>query len=209
MALYDIPLHSTPVDVAVCRSENLIAVLRNTGVDVIKWHPGKPRNSQKPEIFSNIVPFQTEDSVRQITFCSPTLIAVLMDSDDACILKYFNLDSNLVPTEAREDILPLNTSIITPEALGTSDDLYYVEDYHNVYSARSPGSEIAFPIPCSWVEVVKLSKKVCLDSFHPLTASYLSLTRLFILGLVRMGSYLPTVPLLHQTVHPLSPQEHI
>lgn len=209
MALYDIPLNSTPVDVAVCRSESLIAVLRNTGVDVIKWHPGKPRNAQQPEIFSNIISFQTQDSVRQITFCSSTLIAVLMDSNEACILKYFSLDPNLVPTEAREDILPLNISIIVPEALGALDNLYYVEDYHDVYSTRSSGCEISFPISCSWVEVVKLDKKVCVDSCHQLMTSFLTFTRLSILALVRKGNYLPTAPLLHQIAHLLSLQDHI
>ena len=172
MALYDIPLNSTPVDVAVCHSESLVAVLRNTGVDIIQWHPGKPRNSRKPEIFANIVPFQTKDRVRQITFCSSTLIAVLMDSNNACILKYFNLNSNIIPTEVREDILPLNTSIIIPEALGAFDGLYYLEDYRDLCSTRSPGSEIVFPISCSWVEIVKLDKKVCVDSCHRLRTTF-------------------------------------
>ena len=187
MALYDIPLDSTPVDVAVCRSEGLVAVLRNTGLDVIKWYPGKPRNTKKPDTFFNIVPFQTKQSVRQVTFCSPTLIAVLMDSNGACMLKYFNLDSNLVPIEAREDILPINTSLIIPEALGAFDDLYYVEDYHDVYSTRSSESEIVFPVPCSWVEMIKLGKKVCVDSCHHIKTPLLTFYQILYFGLSDNG----------------------
>ena len=159
MALYDIALESTPIDLAMSSSGNLIAVLRHTSVDIIQWYPGKPRTAKKPQLTSNVARFELEDNVRQIEFASPTRIAVLSDSQDSCVLKYFDVDA-VSSTEAGEDILPVDTTNIIPDGSGASGELYYVEAYRKVHSINGKGDAFEFPIPCRWVEVILIGDRV-------------------------------------------------
>lgn len=161
MALYDIPLETTPVDLAVSYTYGMVMALRSTGVDMIKWYPGKPRNAKQPEITRNVTSFRTQDSVRQITFLSATRIAVLLDSENCCILKHYDVDFEFsTVTHAGEDILPLETTKIVSDALGAPDELYYVEDHRKVASINDPSVGIEFPSPCPWVEVAKFDDQL-------------------------------------------------
>jgi len=161
IALHDIPLEATPVGVAVSYTEGLIAVLRSTGIDFVRWYPGKPRNAKKPEFTANVTRFQAPDSVRQIAFLSSNRLAVLLDSDDCCILKHFDVDtSSSTVTEAGEDILPLGTTNIVPDALAAAGELYYVVDHRTVTSINDPSSTIEFPTPCPWVEIAMIDGQV-------------------------------------------------
>lgn len=161
MALYDIALESTPIDVTVSSNGDVLTVLRNTGIDLIKWYPGKPRNAKNPEVTSNVTTFKAEDNVRQIAFLSPSRVAVLTDSDDCCILKHFEIESTTC-TESGEDILPQNTTRIVPDAFGAQDELYYV-DNHRVLSSvfNSTTNKREFPTPCPWVELAMIDEQVC------------------------------------------------
>ncbi|KAI5809605.1 IKI3 family protein [Peziza echinospora] len=158
MALYDIALESTPIDLAMSSSGNLIAVLRHTSVDIIQWYPGKPRTAKKPQLTSNVARFELEDNVRQIEFVSPTRIAVLSDTQDSCVLKYFDVDA-VSSTEAGEDVLPVDTTNIIPDGSGASGELYYVEAYRRVHSINGKGDVFEFPVPCHWVEVILIGDK--------------------------------------------------
>ena len=161
IALYDILLETTPVDVAVSYTDGLIAVLRSTGLDLIKWYPGKPRNAKKPELTANVTRFQAVDSVRQIAFLSSNRLAVLVDAIGCCVLLYFNIDiSSSTVTQAGEDILPLGTTKIVPDALGAANELYYVEGHRIVTSANNPSTKMEFPTTCPWVEVAKIDGQV-------------------------------------------------
>lgn len=161
MAQYDIPLETTPVDVAISYTEGLIAVLRGAGLDLINWLPGKPRSSKKPEITANVTSFGAQDNARQVVFSSSSRITVLLDSDGFCTLKHFDIDKqSFTVIEAGEDTLPLGTTRIISEALGAPDELYYVENYRNVISINNSSTTREFPTTCPWVEVARIDDKV-------------------------------------------------
>ncbi|KAF8458877.1 IKI3 family-domain-containing protein [Terfezia claveryi] len=161
IALYDIPLETTPIDVAVSYTEGLIAVLRSTGLDLIKWYPGKPRDAKKPKLTANATRFQALDSVRQIAFISSNRLAVLVDAIACCILLHYDIDfSSSTITKAGEDILPLGTTKIVPDALDATGELYYVENHRIVTSANDPSTKLEFPTTCPWVEVARIDGQV-------------------------------------------------
>ncbi|RPB28549.1 IkappaB kinase complex, IKAP component [Terfezia boudieri ATCC MYA-4762] len=161
IALYDIQLETTPIDVAVSYTDGLIAVLRSTGLDLVKWYPGKPRDAKKPKLIANATRFQALDSVRQIAFLSSNRLTVLVDAIACCMLLHYDIDfSSSTITKAGEEILPLGTTRIVPDALDATGEFYYVENHRIVTSANDPNTKLEFPTTCPWVEMARIDGQV-------------------------------------------------
>ncbi|KAF8476119.1 IKI3 family-domain-containing protein [Kalaharituber pfeilii] len=155
MALYDVPIRATPVDIAVCMAADLIAVLRHAGVDILKWYPGKPRVGKTPELTENVITFEVQDHVRQITFVSSSQIAVLMDSYNCCLLRYFDI-SSASAKQTGEEKLPQDTTRIFPNAYG-KEEIFYTTSHRRAISLNNPSNSVEFPTACPWIEAGEIN----------------------------------------------------
>ncbi|CAZ85562.1 unnamed protein product [Tuber melanosporum] len=164
MALTEVELKSTPVDVAISPTGRLIAVLRDKALDLIRWDFARNKLVSGPILTSDIMEFDTGQCFRQISFADDETLGVVCDMKVGSALQVISIPNN---RQAISKCTHEFQNGATAARLGGVPDhkhLFYQDSERKVYFYDTENKSAKFvtqlPAICPWLEVAFYQKMV-------------------------------------------------
>lgn len=162
MALCDLPIPSPPIDVAISKKSNKVAILTTKSVDIVNWNLESRKTAQAAKLAERFIKFVDGTlNKRLVAFTSDDQVAVISDENDgSCTLNlYPYLNEGL-----GEDVISVPGVLNFPTAI--SDGLLFLQTRAGkVLEVVSDGSthstkEVSsLPAPCPIVEVIQFGDR--------------------------------------------------
>lgn len=164
MSLRDAGLKSTPIDVAVSPNGRLIAVLRATGVDLIRWKIAKNKLISGPEVISDITNLDPSQYFRQISFVNDETLGVVCDHKGDSVLQIISLPSSGPALLKSRVELCKGAFMLRCGAVPELKSLFYEDSDGKVYlydtESLTASSVAQLPAICPSLEVALLGNRV-------------------------------------------------
>ncbi|PUU75037.1 IKI3 family-domain-containing protein [Tuber borchii] len=157
MALKEVELKSTPVDVAISPTGRLIAVLRDKALDLIRWDFAKNKLVSGPTLTSNIMELDPGQYFRQISFADDETLGVVRDVKVGSILQVISIPNN---GQAISKCTHEFQNGVTAVRLGGAPDhksLFYQDSERKIYFYDTENKSAKYitqlPAICPWLEI--------------------------------------------------------
>ncbi|CUS09589.1 unnamed protein product [Tuber aestivum] len=157
MALKEVELKSTPVDVAISPSGRLIAVLRDKALDLIRWDFARNKLVSGPILTSNIVEFDPGQYPRQISFADDETLGVVRDIGVGSVLKVISIPNDGQGISKCTHEFQNGATAVRLGGVPGRRTLFYQDSERNVYfydtEDRSEKYITQLPAICPWLEI--------------------------------------------------------
>jgi elongator complex protein 1 len=164
MSLRDAELKSTPIDVAVSPTGRLIAVLRTTGIDLIRWKFAKNRLVSGPEVISDITKLDPGQYFRQISFVDDETLGIVCDHKGDSVLQIISIQSSGPALLKSRVELCKGAFMMRFGAVPELKSLFYEDSNAKVHlydtESLTASCTARLPATCPWLEVSLLGSKV-------------------------------------------------
>ncbi|PWW72432.1 IkappaB kinase complex, IKAP component [Tuber magnatum] len=157
MALKEVELESTPVDVAISPTGRLIAVLRDKALDLIRWDFANNKLVSGPTVTPNIMELDPGQYFRQISFADDETLGVVCDIEVGSLLRVISIPNN---GQAISKCTQEFQNGATAVRLGGEPDhksLFYQDSERNVYFYDTEDKSAKYitqlPAICPWLEI--------------------------------------------------------
>ncbi|RPA90649.1 IkappaB kinase complex, IKAP component [Choiromyces venosus 120613-1] len=157
MALREVELKSTPVDVAVSPTGRLIAVLRDNALDLIRWDFAKNKLVSGPTLTSNIMELDPGQYFRHISFADDATLGVVHDMKKGSVLQVISIPNNGQAILKCTHEFQNGATVVRLGGVPDHKSLFYQDTERKVYLYDTENKSAKYitqlPAICPWLEI--------------------------------------------------------